>query len=64
MKKEITTSIGHDAAEEAVQVGQCSAAGCFSRDVTYDASPLQLQSLMAMSDQCSQQIKVYIRHLF
>ena len=57
-----TTVIGHDAADETVAVGKCPSAGCFSREIVYDAaSPRQLELLIQMSGQCTQQIKVKFR---
>lgn len=53
-----TTSIGHDITDEVVTVDKCPTAGCFSREITYDASPTQLESLVRMSDRCTQQIKI------
>ena len=61
-----TTLIGHDAITNetvtSVTVGKCSSAGCFSREIVYDsASPRQLESLIQMSRQCTQQVKVKYR---
>ena len=51
-----STKMSHDS-EERTQVQHCEDPGCYSKKITYDAPLTQIQSLINLSDTCSQEIK-------
>ena len=53
------TLIGHDS-ENVMDVGHCKEPGCYSKNVTYDATMRQISALASLSVECHQTIKVYI----
>ena len=51
----VSTIISHDS-EVKIEVGHCTDPGCYSRQITYDAPMEQIQSLIELSNTCSQEI--------
>ncbi|XP_046456826.1 uncharacterized protein LOC124203952 [Daphnia pulex] len=51
------TSIGHDS-ESKIHVEKCAEPGCFSRKINYYATDRQIESLIGLSDNCNQTIKI------
>ena len=51
----VATKISHDS-EEKVEVEHCHDAGCYSRVINYDVPMEQIQSLIELSNTCSQEI--------
>ena len=51
----VTTKISHDS-EEKFEVDHCNDPGCYSRKINYDAPLEQIQSLIDISEVCTQQI--------
>ena len=52
-----STSILHDS-ESPTNVGQCWDAGCYNREIQYNATMSQMVALMELSSVCTQSIKV------
>ena len=52
-----STSILHDS-ESPIDVGHCTDPGCYSRSINYNASIKQIKSLIELSAECHQSIKV------
>ena len=51
------TSVRHDT-EKYTEVGNCGDPGCYSRNITYDATMRQMKSLAELSTECHQSIRV------
>ena len=51
------TSVQHDT-EKYTEVGNCGDPGCYSRNITYDATMRQMKSLAGLSTECHQSIRV------
>ena len=51
----VSTIISHDS-EVKIEVRHCTDPGCYSRQITYDAPMEQIQSLIELSNTCSQEI--------
>ena len=51
------TSVRHDA-EVYTEVGNCEQPGCYSRNITYDATMRQMKALAELSAECHQSIRV------
>ncbi|XP_078687088.1 uncharacterized protein LOC144919502 [Branchiostoma floridae x Branchiostoma belcheri] len=52
-----TTLVGHDSEDRTGVSPGCEAAGCYSREVKYLATPEQLSALVAVSNSCRQFVK-------
>ncbi|XP_061411139.1 mucin-5AC-like isoform X2 [Lethenteron reissneri] len=50
------TEVGHDS-EARMRVSPCEEAGCYRRDVRYDAKFHQIRALVAVSSDCEQHVK-------
>jgi hypothetical protein len=51
------TSVLHDS-ESPTDVGHCPDPGCYSREIVYSATMRQITTLVELSDECHQSIKV------
>jgi hypothetical protein len=51
------TSILHDS-EAPMDVGHCADPGCYSREINYTATMRQMTTLVELSSECHQSIKV------
>ncbi|XP_078454208.1 contactin-associated protein 1-like isoform X1 [Lampetra planeri] len=56
------TEVGHDS-EARMRVSPCEEAGCYRRDVRYDAKFHQIRALVAVSSDCEQHVKLHCRHI-
>ncbi|XP_059351518.1 uncharacterized protein LOC130694059 isoform X2 [Daphnia carinata] len=56
-----TTSIVHDSESE-MDIGSCTEPGCYSRQIKYNASDVQIQALIQFSENCAQNIEYYCRN--
>ena len=56
------TSVRHDT-EKYTEVGNCGDPGCYSRNITYDATMRQMKSLAELSTECHQSIRVSVVYL-
>jgi hypothetical protein len=54
------TSVLHDS-EDSIDVGHCPDPGCYSREIVYSATMRQITTLVELSDECHQSIKVSYR---
>ena len=52
-----STSITHDS-ESQTNVGHCTNPGCYSRNITYNATNRQIRALAELSQECHQLITV------
>ncbi|XP_039252859.2 uncharacterized protein LOC120330099 [Styela clava] len=55
------TEIGHDS-EETIYVSGCDPAGCYSKNITYEANLQQIEAVIESSKYCSQYIKYECYH--
>ncbi|XP_057373186.1 uncharacterized protein LOC130694058 [Daphnia carinata] len=55
-----TTSILHDSESE-MDIGSCTEPGCYSRQIKYNASDVQIQALIQFSENCAQNIEYRCR---
>ena len=53
------TSVRHDT-EKYTEVGNCGDPGCYSKNITYDATMRQMKSLAELSTECHQSIRVSV----
>ena len=53
------TSVRHDT-EKYTEVGNCGDPGCYSKNITYDATMRQMKSLSELYKECNQSIRVSV----